>query len=122
MASINQCLDQIDEVFGAADDPAAAYLIRSRLRRSMLSCMRYVAEACGADKPSVPGAFVSPPGADGDQIRVLRLCARIHAIAGELCRPSESFDLRWRDGWAGLSVELKQLRAVLTNMPAEVRN
>jgi hypothetical protein len=111
----NQCLAQIDEIYEAAQDPAAAYLIRSRLRRTILSCVRLVAEGAGTEKPHVPGVFVAPHGASEKDSNVIQLCNRIYGISGELCKPSESFDTRWEDGWKLLSAELDSLRAQLSS-------
>lgn len=119
MATSEQCLEQLDDVFHAARDPSGAYLIRSRLRRMLLSCARLVAESTGAPKPDTPGVFSrSATGASANELEVLRLCERIYAIAGELCQPSESFDTRWEHGWAGLREELARLREVLGELPA----
>lgn len=117
MTRREQCLNQLDAVFDAAQDPSAAYLIRSRLRRTTLSCARMVAASTGTVQPEIPGAFVPPVGATSDQEAILRLCRRIHAIAGDLCQPSESFDVRWEQGWAGLREELARLRQVLADHP-----
>lgn len=116
MLTGDQCLAQIDKVYEAAQDPAAAYLIRSRLRRTILSCARLVAEAVGTDKPQVPGVFVAPLGVSEGERNVIQLCNRIYGIAGELCQPSESFDTRWEDGWELLSAELERLRTQLAQL------
>lgn len=116
MPAGEQCLAQIDKIYEAAQDPAAAYLIRSRLRRTILSCARLVADAAGSNKPQVPGLFVVPQGASETERNVIQLCNRIYGIAGELCQPSESFDTRWEDGWALLSAELDRLRTQLTSL------
>lgn len=113
MASVDTCLRRIDDVGSAAADPRAAYLIRSRLRRALLSCARLVAEEHGSRKPEVPGVFTAPPAADAPERRVIALCNRIFASAKELCQPSESFDLRWEQGWALLSRDLENLREAL---------
>lgn len=118
MATSDQCLEQLDDVFVAARDPSAAYLIRSRLRRALLSCARLVAESTGVPKPHVPGQFTAATGASADQVEILRSCERIHAIARELCQPSESFDTRWENGWVGLREELGRLRDLLRTPPA----
>jgi hypothetical protein len=116
MQAGKQCLAQIDKIYEAAQDPAAAYLIRSRLRRTILSCARLVADAAGTEKPQVPGLFIAPHGASEKECKVIQLCNRIYGIAGELCQPSESFDTRWEDGWVLLSVELGRLRTQLTSV------
>lgn len=113
MPSTEECLKRIDGVVAAAADPRAAYLIRSRLRRTILSCARLVADTHGAPKPDVPGLFAAPPEAGPSDARVIALCNRIFLAAQELCQPSESFDVRWERGWAVLHKELDDLRDAL---------
>jgi hypothetical protein len=113
MVSTNECLKRIDDVVTAAADPRAAYLIRSRLRRAILSCARLVAETRGAPKPDIPGVFTTPPESDDSDARVIALCNRIFFSAQELCQPSESFDVRWEHGWVQLHAELDGLRDAL---------
>jgi hypothetical protein len=117
VATTEQCLEQLDGVFHAAHDPSGAYLIRSRLRRTLLSCARLVAASTGAPKPDAPGVFRSATGANAHELEILRLCERIYSIAGDLCQPSESFDTRWEHGWAGLREELGRLRELLRGWP-----
>src|SRR4051812_2769842 len=81
----------------AANDPRGAYLIRSRLRRSILACTRAVAEAEGLERPALPGHWISPTCDDGR--RIVSLCRRIYHRSQVLCQPSESFDVRWEAGW-----------------------
>src|SRR5690242_12044320 len=116
MRSMNtekRCLLLIDRVREAAGDPAAAYLIRSRLRRAILGCARVVAETYGAPKPEIPGLFVAPAGISDTDRGIVLLCNRIYGTARELCQPSESFDVRWAEGWATLERELDQLRLAM---------
>jgi hypothetical protein len=113
MPSTEECLKRIDDVVAAAADPKAAYLIRSRLRRAILSCARLVADTHGAPKPDVPVLFAAPPEAGASDARVIALCNRIFFSAQELCQPSESFDVRWERGWALLRTELDDLRDAL---------
>jgi hypothetical protein len=113
MVSSDTCVKRIDNVVASAADPRAAYLIRSRLRRAILSCARLVAESHGSQKPELPGVFAAPPGAPPLDRRIIALCNRILLGARELCQPSESFDVRWEEGWALLSVEFDDLREAL---------
>jgi hypothetical protein len=113
MTAEARCLQLIEKVRDAADDPAAAYLIRSRLRRAILSCARMVADKHGAPKPEVPGVFAAPASATEVDHQVVTICNRIYGIAHELCQPSESFDLRWQEGWAALQLELNRLEVML---------
>jgi hypothetical protein len=114
MPSPTQCLEQLDKVLEAAEDPGAAYLIRSRLRRAMLSCVRMVAESAGQHPPRrLLGLRERESTMDDEGREVLRLCRRVQAIAEDLCQPSESFDVRWEKGWASLHEEIASLRAAV---------
>jgi hypothetical protein len=110
-------LAQLDAVRDAAADPASAYLIRSRLRRALLSCARTVAEMQRLEKPSLPGQWSVAPGAPAEITRVVSLCRTIHQQAKYLCQPSESFEVRWEAGWSQLRSELDQLEAALRELP-----
>jgi hypothetical protein len=100
---------QLDSVYVAAADPRGAYLIRSRLRRVLLSCARAIAELQGLEKPVLPGQWVST-GTDPSAEGVLKICRRIYQCSNHLCQPSESFDVRWEAGWAQLRDDLASLR------------
>jgi hypothetical protein len=113
LAATDQCLRQVADLRAAAEDPSSAYLIRSRLRRAILSCARLVAHSTGAPKPDVPGVFLAPRGCSEVDSHVVTFCNRIYGIANELCQPSESFDLRWERGWQLLRKELDQLQCLL---------
>jgi hypothetical protein len=57
--------------------------------------------------------FATPAESDAADARVIALCNSIHFWAGELCQPSESFDVRWEQGWALLREILHDLRDAL---------
>jgi hypothetical protein len=103
-------------VRAAAEDPRGAYLIRSRLRRSILACTRAVAEREGLPKPVLPGQWV---GATDKQAQdVVDLCRRIYDRAQFLCQPSESFDVRWEAGWRDLQTDLVALETAFAAFAA----
>jgi hypothetical protein len=79
----------------------------------LLSCARLVADRAGAAKPEIPGQFRPPPGVSERDREIISRCNEIHAIASELCQPSESFDARWEGGWRTLESELAKLREAL---------
>jgi hypothetical protein len=104
---------QLDSVREAARDPAAAYLIRSRLRRALLACAREVAEVQDLEKPCLPGQWVLSDSASPELVEIVGICRRIHQRSKQLCAPSESFDVRWEDGWRLLSEDLNLLQSRL---------
>jgi len=107
---------KIAAVRAAADDPRGAYLIRSRLRRSILACMRAVADREGLPKPALPGQWLEP--ADQNSREIVLLCRRIYDRAQVLCQPSESFDVRWEAGWRDLRGELAELEVAIAAFPS----
>jgi hypothetical protein len=93
MPSIEQCLEQVTAVREAAVDPKAAYVIRSRLERLLLSC-------AGVSQTS---------GIEG----ISTACDKLHELSASVCRPSESLDVRWDEGWSQMRPALDELEALL---------
>jgi hypothetical protein len=115
MSTGDTTISQLEAVREAAAEPQAAYLIRSRLRRALLSCARTVAELQGVEKPVLPGQWVAT-SASPEATEVIGLCRRIHQSAEHLCQPSESFDIRWEDGWRDLETDLNFLKLALARL------
>lgn len=113
MSSTDTTILQLEAVREAAADPRAAYLIRSRLRRALLTCARSVADLQGVEKPVLPGQWTPSSTASPQVTEVVSLCRRIHQNAEHLCQPSESFDIRWEDGWRDLESDLRALELAL---------
>ncbi len=111
MTSIEHCLDQVAAVRESASDPKAAYVIRSRLERLLLTCARLTAERSGLTKPDVPGPIA--PRAPADVQGVAAACDTLYDLSSSICRPSESFDTRWDEGWARISPALNELERLL---------
>jgi hypothetical protein len=120
MSSIEQCLAQVDSVRDAAADPRAAYVIRSRLERLLLSCARLAAAMNAALEPDMPRPIGELPASPEDGRRLARACDTLHDLTGSICRPSESLDVRWDDGWSRVSSALDQLEAVLRSQRRDV--
>jgi hypothetical protein len=116
VSTTNGLLEKIAAVRVAAEDPRGAYLIRSRLRRSILACSRAVAEREGLPLPVLAGQWVTP--ADRRARRVVHLCRRIYDRSQILCQPSESFDVRWESGWRDLQNDLAQLEIAVAALAA----
>lgn len=116
MTASSTVIDQVDSVCEAAADPQGAYLIRSRLRRMLLNCARQVAELQGVQKPVYPGQWVVVPGAPDEIQKVMAVCRRVYQRSEHLCQPSESFDVRWEDGWRELSADLENLQNLLSRL------
>jgi len=115
MPSIERCLEQLDAVRDAATDPRAAYVIRSRLERLLLSCGRLAAGTNGTGTPDMPRHI------EGVRVAAARdlasACNVLHDLTGSICRPSESLDVRWDEGWLRISAALDRLEAALLVLP-----
>jgi hypothetical protein len=98
MTSIKQCIEEVEAVREAASDPKAAYVIRSRLERLLLSCRRVVAEQ--GDGGSHAKELIDATDA-------------LFEVSSMICRPSESLDSRWEEGWARIEPRLHELEATL---------
>jgi hypothetical protein len=119
MLGEREIVTKLDAVRSAARDSGAAYLIRSRLRRTLLACAREVAEAQGLEKPVYPGQWVLSGTPDPQLVEVVEVCRRIHQRSKDLCAPSESFDVRWEEGWRRLSADLDVLQEQLEALASE---
>jgi hypothetical protein len=116
MSTLSESIEHLAAVRDAATDPRAAYLIRSRLRRALLSCARGIAERQRLEKPVLPGQWSVTADAPPEICEVVALCRRIYRESEHLCQPSESFDVRWQDGWRTLQRDLAQLNVALEHL------
>jgi len=116
MTSIEHCLEQVAAVRESASDPKAAYVIRSRLERLLLTCARVTAERSGLTKPDVPGP-VATSNTPADVQRLAAACDTLYDLSSSICRPSESFDTRWDEGWSRISAALDKLERLLESQP-----
>jgi hypothetical protein len=112
MSTIERCIEQLEAVRDAAADPGAAYVIRSRLERALLSCGRLVAEMSDNSAPVMPGLIATTTARDAAK-RLANACNTVHDLTASICRPSESLDARWEDGWCRIASALDQLEAEL---------
>jgi hypothetical protein len=117
MTLIEHCLDQVAAVRESASDPKAAYVIRSRLERLLLTCTRVTAERLGQTRPDLPGP-IDASDAPADVQRFAAACDILYDLSSSLCRPSESFDTRWDEAWLRISPALDELEALLESQRA----
>jgi hypothetical protein len=116
VSSIELCIKQLESVREAAADPTAVYVIRSRLERLLLSCARLAAELNTAAMPDMPRRVVDTSNASPGHA-IAEACNALHDSTGSICRPSESLDLRWAEGWRRISAELDHLEGLLRAQP-----
>ena len=118
MHSKADCLSLIAKVRSNVAEPESAYLLRTRIKRTILSAARLAAEQLGTEAPLLPEAVESPPLSSGKPGAVLTSCNRLIARTRQLCQPSEALDSRWRQGWHEVLEELATLEKSLTDMPS----
>ena len=116
MHSKEDCLSLIAKVRSNVAEPESAYLLRTRVKRSILSAARLAAEHLGAELPLLPEAMESPATSAGNPGVVLASCNRLIVRTRELCQPSEALDSRWRQGWQEVLEELDTLEGALAEM------
>ena len=118
MISTQGCITLIDEVKEAASNPDSAYLLRTRIKRALLTASRLAAEAAGVEQPALPGSFTVPANAPIHASTIVELCNRLSVATRQLCQPSEALDTRWQEGWARVVNELDELKTLLRRWPA----
>jgi hypothetical protein len=111
------CIKGIAAVREAIKDPNLAYVARTRLRRSILSCTRLVAVFCGCTEPELPGPFYPPSDASHSLKNIASTCNRIYNATSNLCQPSEPLESRWRNAWSALETDLQSLESMLQSLP-----
>jgi hypothetical protein len=116
VSTLSQASSYVDAVREAAEDPRGAYLIRSRIRRALLTCVRGVAEERGLEKPIYAGQWLPMNALRPEEQELVDICRRTYQRAERLCQPSESFDVRWEAGWAALQDDLIKLQSALSRL------
>jgi hypothetical protein len=112
-----ECISNIVAVREAIQNPDMAYVARTRLKRSILSCARLVAKCCECSEPELPGPFHPPENASRDLKEIVHICNRIYNSSSNLCQPSEPLEARWRDAWRILEIDLNNLESMLMSLP-----
>jgi hypothetical protein len=74
MSSIEQCIEQLEAVRDSASDPRAAYVIRSRLERLLVSCARVIAKRVGSREPEMPHRVGQLPAAPAEVRQLAVAC------------------------------------------------
>jgi hypothetical protein len=115
MPTLHDCLQLIESARASAREPESAYVLRTRLKRSLLGASQLAATYAGAVPPLMPDDINHLVLRDPVSSDVLRNCLRLLANSRSLCQPSEALDDRWRSGWDTVCKDLDRLeRALLT--------
>lgn len=98
MVTLAACLFLVREARAAGEDPASAYVVRTRLERVLVAIASCV--------PALP----PEPAAGGEDVGLIADCSHLRAAVGSLCQPSEALDARWREGWQAVSEILVRMQ------------
>jgi hypothetical protein len=115
MDTLEHCRRQVDQVKEASVSTEAAYLARTRLKRTVLSCSRMISRRYGLPEPELPSSLSVPPDSSRRVRKIAGCCNRLVESAGILCQPSEPLDSRWKTGWDGVRKDLDELDSLLAN-------
>ena len=119
MPPLPDCLHLIAAARTSAADPDSAYVLRARLKRSLLATGQLVAARVGVHAPLMPDDVARVPSDDASTAEVLRICVSLLAKTRMLCQPSEALDSRWRSGCAEVQLELDSLELALRSLQAD---
>jgi hypothetical protein len=117
MHTKEDCLELIKSVREIADDPHSAYLLRTRIKRALLSTIRLAATYAGAEAPTLPRTFFLPSEAPQKSKEIVNACNNLLANTRRLCQPSEALDTRWNQGWASVLDDLGLIEEKLREWP-----
>lgn len=113
MHTSEDCLRLIEKARACGTDPESAYLLRTRVKRAILSATRLAAASVRHDAPSLP-IPIEVVTDSRETAEVFKACNQLIAVTRELCQPSEALDCRWRDGWSEVLRGLERLEAAVT--------
>lgn len=116
MTTLRDCLRLIASAKASAKEPESAYVLRTRLKRSLLSAGQLAATRAGVAAPLMPEDIERISLNDWASSEILKICASLLAKTRSLCQPSEALDSRWRSGWATVCQELDSLERALLSL------
>jgi hypothetical protein len=90
----------LDEVLAAGETPELAYQARTRLRRAVLALQR----GPNGDS-STPPAAASPA--------IAQITRSLEDLVLHICQPSEALDMRWREAWAMVAADIRELQRLV---------
>lgn len=117
MHTKKECLELIKAVRDIASDPDSAYLLRTRVKRALLSIGRLAAYYAGVETPRLPGTMSLPDQAPLRSRKLIASCNCLLSSTRKLCQPSEALDTRWNEGWATVIAELAHIEKQLMDWP-----
>lgn len=116
MPTLHDCLGLIASAKASAREPESAYVLRTRLKRSLLGAGQLAAAYAGVAGPLMPEDVERMRVDDPASSEILRICASLLGKTRSLCQPSEALDSRWRSGWAAVCEDLDLLERTLLSL------
>jgi hypothetical protein len=120
MPVVSDCIRLITQARIAAESTESAYLLRARLKRSILSAARLACANTGEPDPVFPGDIEQLDLRDPQAAKIVRVCVSLLAKTKTLCQPSEALDSRWKTGWEIVRVELAELEQAVAFFESSV--
>ena len=114
--TLRNCLRLIDSAKASARDPESAYVLRTRLKRSILAVSQLAATRVGIAGPLMPEDIAHINLKDPASSEVLRICIALLIKTRTLCQPSEALESRWRSGWVSVCQDLDLLERTLLSL------
>jgi hypothetical protein len=118
MPTLLSCLQLIESARASAREPESAYVLRTRLKRSLLGVGQLAAKRAGVAGPVMPEDIGRMSLRDPASSHVLSICVSLLAKTRSLCQPSEALDSRWRLGWVAVHEDLDRLERSLLSLGA----
>ncbi len=112
MLTNKECLGLIEKARACAADPESAYLLRTRIKRAILSATRLAAASAGNCPPKF-AAPVEMVTESKEAHEVFDACNHLIVVTKEMCQPSEALDCRWRQRLSEVLEGLKRLELAL---------
>src|ERR1039458_7640892 len=113
--TVQKCLAELGKVEESMLNPESGYLVRTRLKRAVLSCAQAVAKETAEIAPLFPSRLQIKTGAEPRICAIAECCNRIIESAEIVCQPSEPLDERWRSGWSGILEDVRRLETLLAS-------
>lgn len=119
MPTLDDCLGLIASAKASAREPESAYVLRTRLKRTLLGVGQLAAEYAGVAGPLMPDDIQRISTKHPLSSKILRTCVSLLGKTRALCQPSEALDSRWRSGWQAVCEDLDMLEHTLMSLKSQ---
>jgi hypothetical protein len=113
MPTLHDCLGLIASTKASARNTESAYVLRTRIKRSLLGVSQWAAEYAGVAGTLMPDDIDRVHCEDPKSAKILGICVSLLSKTRSLCQPSEALDSRWHSGWDAVCYDLDILEREL---------